>query len=101
MGPGPEGFGEYHPAVLELARGVDVLIHDAHLFPEEVAAQASFGHAAADYAVGLGCRAGARKVMLFHHRPDRNDDALDGLVARFATGTVPVCGAADGMELVL
>jgi len=99
MGPGPEGWGEYHPAVLELARNVDVLIHDAHLFPEEVAAQASFGHAAADYAVGLGCRAGARKVVLFHHRPDRTDEALDGLVARFSTYPVSVCGAADGMEL--
>ena len=101
MGPGPEGWGDYHASVLELARNVDVLIHDAHLFPEEVAAQASFGHAAADYAVGLGCRAGARKVVLFHHRPDRTDDALDGLVARFSGGPVPVCGAADGMELVL
>jgi len=101
MGAGPEGWGEYHPAVLELARDVDVLIHDAHLFPEEVAAQASFGHAAADYAVGLGCRAGARQVALFHHRPDRNDDALDGLVARFSDFAVPVRGAADGLELVL
>jgi ribonuclease BN (tRNA processing enzyme) len=101
MGAGPEGWGEYHPAVLELAQDVDVLIHDAHLFPEEVAAQASFGHAAADYAVELGRRAGARKVVLFHHRPDRTDDALDDLVARFAAAPVPVCGAADGLELVL
>jgi len=66
-----------------------------------VATQASFGHAAADYAVGLGCRAGARQVALFHHRPDRNDDALDGLVARFSAYAVPVRGAADGLELVL
>jgi phosphoribosyl 1,2-cyclic phosphodiesterase len=101
MGPGPEGWGEYHPSVLELARDVDVLIHDAHLFPEEVAAQASFGHAAADYAVGLGCRAGARKIVLFHHRPDRTDTALDALVARFTGGPVAVTGAADGMELTL
>ena len=57
------------------------------------------GLAAADYAVGLGCRAGARKVVLFHHRPDRTDEALDGLVARFSTYPVSVCGAADGMEL--
>jgi phosphoribosyl 1,2-cyclic phosphodiesterase len=101
MGPGPDGWGEYHPLVLDLARDADVLIHDAHLFPEELAAQASFGHAAADYAVGLGCRAGARKVVLFHHRPDRTDAALDSLVARFAGAPVAVCGATDGLELVL
>ena len=47
------------------------------LLPEEVPAEGSFGHACADYAVGLACRAGARQVALFHHRPDRTDDELD------------------------
>jgi phosphoribosyl 1,2-cyclic phosphodiesterase len=101
MGPGPDGWGEYHPAVMDLARDVDLLIHDAHLVPEELAAQASFGHAAADYAVELGRRAGARRVALFHHRPDRTDEALDELVGRFACSTVPVLGAADNLDLAL
>jgi len=85
-GPGPEGWGEYHPAALDLAAGSDLLIHDAFLLPEEVAAEASFGHAAADYAVGLGQRAGARRVMLAHHKPGRTDAELDALAARLAGG---------------
>ena len=87
-GPGPEGWGEYHPAALDLAAGSDLLIHDAFLLPAEVAAEASFGHAAADYAVGLGQRAGARRVMLFHHKPGRTDSELDLLAARLAAGGV-------------
>ena len=83
LGPGPEGWGEYHPAALDLAAGVDLLIHDSFLLPDEVAAEASFGHPAADYAVGLAQRAGARHVLLTHHKPDRTDDALDALAARF------------------
>ena len=83
LGPGPEGWGEYHPAALGLAADVDLLIHDSFLLPEEVAAQASFGHPAADYAVRLGRRARARRVLLAHHKPDRTDDALDSLAARF------------------
>ncbi|HUB76748.1 MAG TPA: MBL fold metallo-hydrolase, partial [Solirubrobacteraceae bacterium] len=59
LGAGEDGFGEYHPAALELARDADVLIHDAQLFPEELAAEASFGHAVGDYAVQLARRAGA------------------------------------------
>jgi phosphoribosyl 1,2-cyclic phosphodiesterase len=101
VGPGPDGWGEYHPAVLELARDVDLLIHDAHLVPEELAAEASFGHAAADYAVELGRRAGARQVALFHHRPDRRDEDLDALAERFAASAVPVLAAAEGLELKL
>ena len=53
LGPGPDGIGEYHEAVVELARDVDLLIHDAHLRAEEVEAEGSFGHAAAEYAVRL------------------------------------------------
>ena len=85
-GPGPDGLGEYHPAALDLAAGADLLIHDAFLLAGEVPAEASFGHAAAEYAVGLGARAGARQVALAHHKPDRTDADLDQLAARFAAG---------------
>jgi phosphoribosyl 1,2-cyclic phosphodiesterase len=101
FGAGPDGWGEYHPAVLELAHGVDALIHDANLLPEEVSEQAKFGHAAADYAVELGRRAGARQVVLFHHRPDRTDDAIDQIIERLSSSSVAVVGAAAGTDLSL
>lgn len=99
LGPGPDGWGEYHPAALELASGADFLVHDAHLLPDELAAEASFGHAVADYAVALGLRAGVGEVVLFHHRPDRTDEALDGLARRFEGAAVPVTVAAEGAVL--
>ena len=78
-----------------------MLVHDAQLTAEEVAAEAAFGHAAADYPVALAKRAGARQVVLFHHRPDRTDDALDRLAQRFAAAQVPVMVAAEGQVLDL
>jgi phosphoribosyl 1,2-cyclic phosphodiesterase len=101
LGPGPDGWGEYHAAAMELAADADVVIHDAQLLAEEVAAEAAFGHAAADYSVALAKRAGARQVVLFHHRPDRTDDALDQLARRFAAAPVPVMVAAEGKTLYL
>jgi ribonuclease BN (tRNA processing enzyme) len=92
-GPGPEGWGEYHPAALDLAAGSDLLIHDSFLLPGEVAAEASFGHAAADYAVGLGQRAGTRRVMLAHHKPGRTDAELDLLAGRLAAGGAGQAGS--------
>jgi ribonuclease BN (tRNA processing enzyme) len=94
-GSGPDGVGEYHATALELARGADVLIHDASLVAEELAAQASFGHAAAEYVVGLARAAGAREAVLFHHRPDRTDDQLDEVGHRFAGAPMPVTVAAQ------
>jgi phosphoribosyl 1,2-cyclic phosphodiesterase len=102
LGPGEDGFGEYHPAAIELAAGADVLVHDAQLFPEELAAEASFGHAVADYAVALAKHAGTRSVVLFHHRHDRTDEALDGLARRLGDGSSPsVSVAAEGNVLDL
>ena len=98
-GPGPDGWGEYHPAARALAAGTDLLVHDAFMEPAEVPAEAAFGHAAADYAVELGRRAGARRVLLAHHKPDRTDQALDGMGLRLASqpGQEPeVIVAAEG-----
>ncbi|MDP9020329.1 MAG: MBL fold metallo-hydrolase, partial [Actinomycetota bacterium] len=76
-GPGDDGLGEYHAAGLELARDADLLIHDAQYTAEELSARGSFGHAAAEYAVGLGERAGARRLALFHHDPGRTDEQVE------------------------
>ena len=101
FGPGEHGFGEYHAAAVELASDADVLVHDAQLFPEELAAEADFGHAVADYAVELARRAGARAVALFHHRYNRTDDTLDGLARRLASDSPRVSVATEDTELVL
>lgn len=95
LGPGEDGLGAHHDAAMALAGGVDVLVHDAQLLADEVAGEAFFGHAAADYAVGLGRAAGARHVVLFHHKPDRTDDDLDALAARFGDDTSVTVASED------
>jgi ribonuclease BN (tRNA processing enzyme) len=101
LGPGEDGFGEYHPAAIELSRDADVLVHDAHLFPEELATEAAYGHSVSDYAVELGRRAGVGSVILFHHRHTRTDDALDGLARRWQDASPSVTVAVEGSVLDL
>jgi len=79
LGPGTDGLGELHPAALALADGVDLLIHDAQYTAHELSARANWGHAAADYAITLGHRCGAGRVLLFHHDPSRTDDQVMAL----------------------
>ena len=96
LGPGLDGYGELHPAVLELAAEADLLVHDAQLLSEhELAAEGRFGHAAADYAVELGAEAGVKTVALFHHRPDRTDHALDELATRYPAPPNVIVAAQD------
>jgi phosphoribosyl 1,2-cyclic phosphodiesterase len=100
LGPGPDGWGEYHQAAMSLCEGADVLIHDASLVKEELAQEAFFGHAAAEYAVELGRRAGVSQVVLFHHKPDRTDEQLDAIAGRFGPEPV-VLIASESMVLEL
>jgi len=101
LGPGPEGLGEYHEAALSLARGCDVLFHDAQYTDEELPARASFGHASCGYAVGLAERAQVGQLMLYHHDPARTDEQIDSIVTDYKSAEVPVSAAVQGTVLDL
>ncbi len=101
LGPGPAGVGELHQAAMDLAAGVDLLIHDAQYTAAELPELAYLGHSCAEYAIGLAEAAGARRVCLFHHAPRRTDSELEALAGRFAGWPVPVVAAADGMTVTL
>jgi phosphoribosyl 1,2-cyclic phosphodiesterase len=99
-GLGPQGWGDFHENAMVLSQGADLLVHDASLVAEEVAAEAYFGHAAAEYAVELGRRANVGRVVLFHHKPNRTDEELDSIGSRF--GPEPkVLVAAESIVLEL
>jgi phosphoribosyl 1,2-cyclic phosphodiesterase len=102
LGAGPDGIGALHDAALALAADVDLLIHDAQYTVAELAERGDWGHAAADYAVALGVKAGARRVWLHHHDPTRTDDALDALAADVAErAAIPVEAACEGAVIDL
>ena len=101
-GPGEDGLGELHPAILELAQGVDLLVHDAQYTGDELPSRWRFGHAAAEYAVRLAEQCGVGRMLMFHHAPDRDDDALDAMLERTRSlTTIPVDAAVEGDTITL
>jgi phosphoribosyl 1,2-cyclic phosphodiesterase len=76
----PAGTGS--AATEELARfasGVSVLIHDAQYDEHEMHSKRGWGHSSVQSVVELGAKAETPHLVLFHHDPDRDDDALDAL----------------------
>ena len=64
----------------ELARfaaGADLIIHDAQYLPADMPAKRGWGHSTVDDVLALARDAGARRIALHHHDPDRDDAALD------------------------
>lgn len=99
MGDGPNGLGEYHESALELARDVDLLIHDSQHWSHEFPAKAYLRHSAVEYAFGLASRARARQLAMFHHDPERTDTEIEAMVAELTSDTGFVFAAADGQSV--
>lgn len=64
----------------DLARDVDLLIHDAQYTAAEYESRVGWGHSRIDDAVGLANMAGARRLVTFHHDPAHDDAELDAML---------------------
>lgn len=98
----PDDAGFVGKSVLELAGGVDVLIHDAQYDNDEFAEKATWGHSTIDYAVEVAAQAEVGTLVLFHHDPS-HDDAWVGRAGERATelarGRFDVIVGAEGLTV--
>lgn len=75
--PTPQGWRE---SLIDLIRDADVLIHDAMMTEAEYELMSGWGHSTFRQAIDLAREGGVKKLLFFHHAPDRTDDALDRIV---------------------
>jgi phosphoribosyl 1,2-cyclic phosphodiesterase len=68
-------------ALARFAEGVDLLIHDSQYMLSDMPHKLGWGHSIVDDVLRLGALAQPKKLALFHHDPDRTDEALDQLGA--------------------
>ena len=57
-------------------QGADLLFHDAMFTDEEYLQREGWGHSTFRQAVELAEEAGVKRLLLFHHAPERSDEAL-------------------------
>ncbi|MEE9149207.1 MAG: response regulator, partial [Candidatus Tectomicrobia bacterium] len=85
----------------------DLVIHDAQYTLDDFPAKAGWGHTPMERAVDYAMLAQAKRLALFHHDPDRADEAVDRLSeqanARVAAGgaMLEVFAAAEGQVIEL
>jgi phosphoribosyl 1,2-cyclic phosphodiesterase len=65
--------GDIDDSILELARGVDLLILDAQYTDAEYAMRKGWGHSTYAAAARIAGAAGAKRLALFHHDPGHDD----------------------------
>ena len=88
-----------------VAADADVLLHDAQYFADEYDDRIGWGHSSVEDAVTYAHMVGARRLVLFHHEPDRGDSSLERLGAQArllaAEGESEPVLAREGMVLEL
>jgi ribonuclease BN (tRNA processing enzyme) len=104
-------FGDSAPGaptreeLIRFAHGAKVLIHDAMYTGAEYMDHRGWGHSSYRDAIDFAIAAEVQTLVLFHHEPDRSDDALETqltLVRDMVSernGKVEVVAAAEGMEI--
>jgi phosphoribosyl 1,2-cyclic phosphodiesterase len=87
------------PRLVELARGADLLVHDAQYTAEELQKRRGWGHSSFDQAMQLAEMAGVKRLALTHHDPDHDDEFLERIEKlcqeRFSNTVL----AREGMEI--
>jgi phosphoribosyl 1,2-cyclic phosphodiesterase len=92
--------------LLELAQGADLLIHDAQYTCEEYRgaggrSRKGWGHSTWREAVEAAEQAGVGRLALFHHDPQRDDDAVAVIEAQARSRFREVFAAREGEVLSL
>ena len=100
------GSTSVDPAVVDLCRDVDVLIHDAQFDEQEFAERSDWGHCTIEYAVEVAAQAGCSTLVLFHHDPSHHDGRIDELlddarVIAARRGVPEVVAAHEGLTISL
>jgi len=98
---------EENEKILNFIRGADILIHDSQYTREEYfKSYLGWGHSTFEHVINTAHRAGVKKVYFFHHDPQRTDDQLKELLARYREQIRGKSGlqlelAREGLEVVL
>jgi len=102
----PRG-GNGDQAMLDFVRDADVLILDSQYDRAEYKSHTGWGHGCVDDSVALAIKAGVKKLILFHHDPDHDDQRMDELVTHAralvtqANASLKVEAASEGLVIQL
>jgi ribonuclease BN (tRNA processing enzyme) len=74
-----EQYSGIDQRMIKFAEGCDVLIHDSQYSLEQYLMYQGYGHSNFEMACEAALKAKAKKLLLFHHDPNNDDEALENI----------------------
>jgi phosphoribosyl 1,2-cyclic phosphodiesterase len=85
--------------ILGLIQGADLVIYDSMYTDDEYGRYVGWGHSTWQEGVRLCRQAGVKRLVVFHHDPEHDDDMLDGVAREVAAAIPGSVVAQEGMVL--
>jgi phosphoribosyl 1,2-cyclic phosphodiesterase len=85
----------------------DLLIHDAQYSTDELKHRSGWGHSSYEQTLQLGLNARVKKLVFFHHDPERSDIALDQIInnerdkLKQSNQSMILVAAQEGQEILI
>ena len=74
---------EENEKILRFFKDADILVHDTQYTAGEFEKHLGWGHSSYEYAIDAARQAGVKKLVLFHHDPNRTDEQLVSLAQKY------------------
>ena len=93
--------GQPDQGIIDICRDTDLMIYDGTYTDDEFPKFWNFGHSTWEEGLRLAEEAGAKRYVIFHHRPTRSDRALDGIEAEARSRMRRSWAASEGLVIKL
>lgn len=93
--------------LVDYLEGADLLIHDGQYTASEYRDRTGWGHSFYEYGLEMALQGKVKRLLYFHHDPDRTDADLDAQMEKIQTqtkargSTLDVSAAYEGQEIEL
>lgn len=91
--------------LISLCRNADLLIYDTQFTPEEYRSRTHWGHSTPLDAVDIALASQVKKLVLYHHAPERTDAELDDVLSEVRQTTsgsgLDILAAYEHLEIAL
>jgi phosphoribosyl 1,2-cyclic phosphodiesterase len=87
--------------ILALIEGADLVIYDSTYTEEEFPAKVGWGHSTWVEGMNLCRAANVKRLAIFHHDPDHNDEFMDNLAIEAADAWEGNFVSREGMEIIV
>ena len=85
--------------VVEIAKSVNILIHDSHFTREDLPKHKGWGHSSWENAVELAKVANVNKLILFHFNPEYSDETVSRIEQKAKKNFTNTVAAKQGMKV--